>query len=122
MREAMLSRGYISGREFSFFKIMDNVEAAVGEIKNFYRNFHSYRFVKQNLIIRLNHPPTPGLIDTLNQTFVDILKGGKIDQTDPLPEEADDPDTLHLSRLSIPFNRRDFARLREMIDVINREG
>ena len=122
VRESMLSRGYISGREFSFFKIMDNVEAAVGEIKNFYRNFHSYRFVKQNLIIRLNHPPAPGLIDTLNQTFVDILKGGKIDQTDPLPEEADDPDTLHLPRLSVPFNRRDFARLREMIDVINHEG
>ena len=122
VREAMLSRGYISGREFSFFKIMDNVDAAVGEIKTFYRNFHSYRFVKQNLMIRLNHPPTPGLIDTLNQSFVDILTGGKIDQTELLPEEADDPDTLHLHRLSVPFNREDFARLRQMIDVINREG
>jgi hypothetical protein len=118
----MLTRGYISGNEFSFFKILDNVDAAVDEIKNFYRNFHSYRFVKRDLVIRLNHPPAPGLIDRLNQTFVDILKDGTITQTDPLPEEADDPDTLHLSRLSVPFNREDFARLREMIDVINREG
>ena len=122
VREAMLSRGYISGKEFSFFKIMDNVDAAVGEIETFYRNFHSYRFVKQDLVIRLNHPPAPGLIDTLNQTFVDILKEGKITQTEPLPEEADDPGTLHLPRLSVPFNREDFARLREMIDVINRQG
>jgi hypothetical protein len=118
----MLNRGYISGKEFSFFKIIDNVEAALDEIKNFYRNFHSYRFVKRDLVIRLNHPPAPGLIDRLNETFVDILKKGKITQTEPLPEEADDPGTLHLPRLSVPFNREEFARLRQMIDVINRGG
>jgi hypothetical protein len=122
VREAMLSRGYISGKEFSFFKIMDNVDAAVGEIKTFYRNFHSYRFVKHELVIRLNHPPTPDLIDTLNQSFGDVLTKGKIKQTELLAEEADDQATLHLHRLSVPFNREDFARLRQMIDVINREG
>jgi hypothetical protein len=101
---------------------MDNVDAAVGEIETFYRNFHSYRFVKRDLVIRLNHPPAPGLTDTLNQTFADILTEGKIMETEPLPEEADDPATLHLPRLSVPFKREDFARLRQMIDVINREG
>jgi len=120
LREAMLSRGYISGKEFSFFKIMDNVDAAIGEIESFYRNFHSYRFVKQDLVIRLNHPPAPDLIETLNQTFADIPVG-KIKQTEPLAEESDEPDTLHLHRLSVPFNRADFPRLRQMIDVINRE-
>jgi hypothetical protein len=120
LREAMLSRGYISGKEFSFFKIMDNVDAAIGEIESFYRNFHSYRFVKQDLVIRLNHPPAPDLIETLNQTFADILVG-KIKQTEPLAEESDEPDTLHLHRLSVPFNRADFPRLRQMIDGINRE-
>jgi uncharacterized protein (TIGR00730 family) len=122
VREAMLTRGYISGKEFSFFKIMDNIDAAVQEINTFYRNFHSYRFVKQNLVIRLNHPPTPDLIDTLNQSFADTLTKGKIKQTEPFAEEADDQGTLHLHRLSVPFNREEFARLREMIDVINREG
>ena len=122
LREAMLSRGYISGREFSFFKIMDNVDAAVGEINAFYRNFHSYRFVKHDLVVRLIHHPVPGLIDTLNQTFTDILAGGRIKQIGPLPEEVDEPDTLHLHRLSVPFKREDFPRLREMIDVINREA
>lgn len=122
LREAMLSRGYISGREFSFFKIMDNVEAAVGEIQTFYRNFHSYRYVKQDLVLRLNYAPSSDLIDTLNLTFADILKEGKITRTEPLPEEVDDPDTLHLHRLSVPFKRENFARLRELIDVVNREG
>jgi uncharacterized protein (TIGR00730 family) len=121
LREAVLSRKYISGQEFSFFKIIDNVDNAVGEIKTFYRNFHSYRFVRHDLVIRLNHPPAPALIDVLNQAFADVLKVGKITRTEPLAEEADDPSTLHLHRLRVPFNREDFARLRQMIDVINRE-
>lgn len=121
VREAMLSRGYINGNEFSFFKIVTDIDAALDEIRRFYRNFHSYRFVKQDLVIRLNQPPSSGLIDTLNQTFADILTESKITQTEPLSEESDDPGTLHLHRLLVPFNRRDFARLRQMIDVINRE-
>jgi uncharacterized protein (TIGR00730 family) len=121
LREAVLSRNYISGQEFSFFKIIDNVDDGVREIKTFYRNFHSYRFVRHDLVIRINYPPAPALIDTLNQAFADILKGGKITRTEPLAEEADDPSTLHLHRLRVPFNREDFARLRQMIDVINRE-
>ncbi len=122
VREAMLSRRYIAGNEFSFFKVMDDIDAAIREIQTFYRNFHSYRFVKKNLVVRLNHLPTPALIDTLNQSFADILVKGKIKQIEPLPEETDDPAALHLYRLSVPFNRHDFARLRELIDVINRDG
>jgi uncharacterized protein (TIGR00730 family) len=122
VREAMQSRGYINGDEFSFFRIITDADTAVHEIKTFYRNFHSYRFVKRDLVIRLNHPPVSGLIDKLNQTFSDILTGDKIKQTDPLLDESDDPGTLHLDRLLVPFNRENFARLRQMIDVINREG
>jgi uncharacterized protein (TIGR00730 family) len=121
LREAVLSRNYISGQEFSFFKIIDNVDDALREIKTFYRNFHSYRFVRHDLVIRLNHAPAPALIDMLNHEFANILKGGKITGAEPLAEEADDPSTLHLHRLRVPFNREDFARLRQMIDVINRE-
>jgi uncharacterized protein (TIGR00730 family) len=119
VRDAMQSRRYINGDEFSFFKIMSDADTAVREIKTFYRNFHSYRFVKRDLVIRLNHQPTSGLVDTLNQMFPDILTGGKIRQTEPLLDESDDPGTLHLDRLLVPFNRENFARLRQMIDVIN---
>jgi uncharacterized protein (TIGR00730 family) len=118
VRREMLGRGYISEEELSFFKIMDDVEEAVREIQKFYRNYHSYRFVKHDLVIRLNHPPTPALIDTLNTQFKHILAGGKVTQTEPLPDEAE-PGNLHLHRLLLHFNRQDFASLRQMIDVIN---
>jgi uncharacterized protein (TIGR00730 family) len=119
LREAMLARGYINGEEFSFFRIVDTVEAAIGEIETFYRNFHSYRFVKRDLVIRLNHPPAPGLVERLNQNFGDILSGGEISETPALPDEANDPGTLDLHRLRVPFSRERFARLRQMIDMIN---
>ena len=121
LREAMLSRGYITDKEFSFFKIVDHVDAVMREIKTFYYNFHSYRFVKQDLVVRLNHPPSPGLVNAFNKNFADILTEGKIKQTEPLADELDDPATLHLHRLLVPFKREEFARLREMIDVINQE-
>jgi hypothetical protein len=94
----------------------------VEEVTGFYRSYHSYRFVKQDLVIRLNFPPTPGLIDRLNREFADIITNGEIRPTEPLPEEAEDVDTLHLPRLLVRFNRRNFARLRSMLDAINSAG
>jgi uncharacterized protein (TIGR00730 family) len=119
LREDVMSRGYISERETSFFKIVTSARAVVEEIEHFYRNFHSYRFVRQDLLIRLNHAPTIALIDQLNSDFAEILIGGKVVETEPLPEEADYPDTLRLPRLLMRFNREDHSWLRRMIDVIN---
>jgi hypothetical protein len=122
LRENVMSRGYIVENEMTFFKIFTDADAAVNEISRYYRNYHSYRFVKQDLVIRLNHAPSPELIDRLNRDFADIATDGKVRETDRLPDELEDPDTLHLHRLLVHFNREDFARLRQMIDVINAEG
>jgi hypothetical protein len=120
VKERLLADGYISEEDLSIFRIVDSAEAAVAEIKRFYQRFHSYRYVKRELVIRLTEPPAPALVAALNENFRDILTGG-IKETAPLPEEADDPATLSYPRLLVPFNRRNFGRLRQMIDVINGE-
>jgi hypothetical protein len=102
----------------TFFRIHTSAAAAVDEITKFYRNFHSYRFVKHELVIRVNHPPSANLIDRLNRDFKDIVIG-EVRQTEPLSAESNDANTLHLHRLLMRFNREDYARLRQMIDVIN---
>jgi uncharacterized protein (TIGR00730 family) len=122
LQDDVLSRGYISEREMNLFKIVTSADAAVEEITRFYRNFHSYRFVKKDLVIRLNNLPTAALIDRLNDEFADILANHQIHQSSYLPEEADDPTTLELPRLLVRFKQEDFARLRQMIDVINAVG
>ena len=119
LRDDVMNRGYIGESELNLVKIFTSAESAVKEIATFYHNYHSYRFVNQELVIRLNHPPTPALIDRLGREFADIVADGVVRETGPLPEEADDPETLHLHRLLVRFNREDFARLRQMIAVIN---
>lgn len=119
VRRRMLNEGFISEGDLNFFKIVEDVEVALQEIKNFYRNFHSYRFVRESLVIRLRQPPGPALIEVLNRDFRDLLTGGEVRPTGPLADEADEPEALSLHRLLVPFNRKDFGRLRKMIDVIN---
>jgi len=119
LRDDLVQRGYISEDELNLVKFISSAEAAVKEITGFYRNYHSYRFVKQDLVIRLNQPPSPALIDRLNREFADIISDGEMRLTEPLPEEAEEPETLHLHRLLVRFNREDFARLRQLIDAIN---
>jgi uncharacterized protein (TIGR00730 family) len=120
LRDDVMSRGYINEREMTFFRIHTNAATAVEEIAGFYRNFHSYRFVGHDLVIRLNEPPSTELIDRLNREFRDIVIG-EVRQTEPLAAEANDANTLHLHRIAMRFNREDYARLRQMIDVINEQ-
>lgn len=119
VRNRMLEQGFISPHDLNLFTVVEDVESAVGIIKDFYRNYHSYRFVKQDLVVRVLRPPTSDLVEGLNRDFRDILLEGEVRQTGPLPDELDDPETLSLHRLLVPFNRRDFGRLRQMIDRIN---
>ena len=121
VRREMLQRGYISEQDLNFFRIVEDVEVAVQEIRKFYRNYHSSRFVGWDLVIRLLRPPTPDLIEKLNRDFQDILTDGEVRETAPLAEEYDDADNLSLYRLLVPFNRRDFGRLRQMIDTLNED-
>jgi uncharacterized protein (TIGR00730 family) len=118
LREDVLSRGYITEREMTFFRTHISAAGAVEEITKFYRNFHSYRFVGQELVMRLHNPPAGALIERLNGEFADIVIGA-VRQSEPLAAEANDANTLHLHRLVMRFNREDYARLRQMIDVIN---
>lgn len=119
VRKRLLHQGFISEQDMHLFKIVEDVESAVREINHFYSNYHSYRFVNRNLVIRMIRPPTEGLIERLNRDFKDILTKGDVRFTAPFEEEADEPETLHLHRLLIPFSRSDYGRLRQLIDVIN---
>ena len=51
-----------------------------------------------------------------------IAAAGKFEQGDALPEEAGDELTAGMKRLRFHFNRRDAGRLRQLVDLINREG
>lgn len=119
VEDELLTRGLISEEDFSLFKVTDNVDTAVQEVVNFYKNYHSLRFVRDQLVIRLNKPVDRKMLDHLNDSFLDILVGGKFDETKALPDEANEPKLLPLPRIVFNFNRKSFGRLRQMINAVN---
>ena len=119
IREHLLRNGLISPEDLNLYHIAGNVDEAVRLITRFYRNYHSMRFVRETLVMRLRHPLSPTAIDALNEDFADIIVGQKIHAIEPTPEEREDHQFLELPRIAMEFNRKDYGRLRQMIDVLN---
>ncbi len=112
----LLNKGKISPEDMSLFRIVESPEDAANEILHFYKNYHSMRFVKDDLVLRLQKPLTPSQLDYLNKEFKDICVKGSIRETAALPEEMDFRELL---RITFRFNRSGFGRLRQMIDYLN---
>ena len=117
--DELATRGVIDPNDHNFYLITDDVEAASAEIRGFYRNFHSLRFVGDTLVIRLQRAPTTDHLERLNADFSDICTRGRIEVTDPLPAEVSTDDRLDLARVKLAFDKYHYARLRQLIDVLN---
>ena len=117
IQREMVGRGMVSPNDPGLFRITDDVERAAAEIEGFYRLYHSQRYVRDSLVIRLRRPLSSSAVDELNARFKDILLAPADQAPGPLPAEGDEfPD---LPRLVLPFNRTDFARLRLLLDFVN---
>jgi hypothetical protein len=119
VKEHLVRKEFISPDDLNLFDITDNAETAVRIITRFYRNYHSMRFVRDGLVIRLKHPPAPSAVEGLSEDFEDIVAEGKVRIIEPTSEEREDEQYLDLPRIAFAFNRRDYGRLREMIDTLN---
>jgi uncharacterized protein (TIGR00730 family) len=119
VREHLLRDQLVSPHDLSLYEITDDTDQAVRIITRFYRNFHSSRFVKDLFVIRLKHAPTDTAIQALNEDFADIITGSAIERIVPTAEEVADGDGLEWPRIGFGFNRRDYGRLRRLIDVLN---
>jgi uncharacterized protein (TIGR00730 family) len=119
--DELLQRGLISKEDLALFKVTDSVDEAVQEIVGFYSTYNSMRYIRDRLILRLNREPSDELVERLNVDFADIVEEGRIAKTAVHRLESDDEHLKELPRLTLMFNRRDFGRLRQMIDVLNRE-
>jgi hypothetical protein len=120
IKKAMLVRGLISAEDFAIFTITRNEDDAIRVIQEFYKNYHSLRFVDGKLIIRLNKMLSSENIEILETEFPDLHQPGtRIRSTPPLPVEADEPDLLALPRLSLQFNHMHYGLLMAFIGRIN---
>ena len=112
-------RGLISPDDRALYRITDDVEVAVDELLGFYRNYHSCRWVGDLLVLRLQVEPDKAELADLSRRFADIVTGGVIRRTNPLPPERSDHDHLELARVALRFDRTHYGRLRRLIDALN---
>jgi hypothetical protein len=119
VQEHLLRGKLISRDDLHLYQITDSADEAVKIIARFYRNFDSTRFVRERFVIRLKNAPSPSALAALNEDFADLIVEGKIEVIPPTPEETEDGDRLDLARIAFVFNRRDYGRVRQLIDVLN---
>jgi uncharacterized protein (TIGR00730 family) len=115
----LLKRGLINPADLRLYKITDSVEEAVREIQHFYSNYHSIRYWRDQVVLRLRRAPTAADIHRLDQKFAGLTGGGKFEVSGALPVERDEPALANLPRLIFPFNRHDHGQLRILIDDLN---
>jgi hypothetical protein len=80
------------------------------------------RFVRGQLVLRLNLPVSDDLLTRLNDEYSDLLEAGRIERATAHRLESDEPDAIRLPRLTLQFDRKKVGRLRQMVDVINNEA
>lgn len=121
IKTQLLSRRLISPDDLSLYTITDSLDIACQTIADFYRVYHSSRYVGDQFVIRLKLPLSDWEIAQLNQDFPDVIGRGKIEKSAALPEEKGD-ETENLPRLVFEFNRQNFGRLYQLIHQINQMG
>lgn len=114
--ENLLGNGYVSSEDRNFYFLSPNMQAAVDHIETFYRRYHSSRYVKDHLVIRMLSPLHPEEIELLNEEFHSLLNRGRICAASALEEESDH---LELPRIIFEHNRKSYGLLRALIDRIN---
>lgn len=119
IKQTLLPRKLVSPQDLALYRICSSVDDAVSEITNFYSNYHSMRFVGKRLVLRLNKQVSDQKLVELNGEFADICVDSRIERIETTKVEIDDSDNVDLPRLAFHFARRDFGRLRQLIDAIN---
>jgi uncharacterized protein (TIGR00730 family) len=119
VNKQLLGRGLINEDDLRLYRITDSVEQAIHEVMHFYSNYHSLRYVRNELVMRLHRKPTEAQLHDLNKNFAGILARGSFRSSAALPIEKDEPALIDLPRLVFEFNNKDFGRLRILIDYLN---
>ncbi len=113
----LLDLGLVSPTDFHLFHITHDPDDAVNVITQFYKNFHSYRWVREKMVIRIQNRLSAAGLEGLNGKFAALIASGRIVQSGVLPEERDE--LAGLPRIVLTPHKRDFGVFRLLIDAIN---
>jgi len=121
IHQHLVQQRLISPEDPNLYTVTDDLDVACNAITRFYQVYHSSRYVRDRLVIRLKSDLSDVEVEQLNANFSDILVKGRIEKSQALPQEAQD-ESVSLPRLILYFNQRDLGRLYQMIATINHLG
>ncbi len=118
----LLAKGLISPEDLTLYKIFHKAEDALSWLKFYYSTYHSSRLVRGRLVVRMERDLRDANLEELNDTFSDLMTKGKIERTERLKEEMNEPELTHKPRIVFNYNQLNAARLNEMVIRINEMG
>jgi uncharacterized protein (TIGR00730 family) len=121
VQKQLVKEKFINASDMSLFQTAQTADEAVKMIDDFYKIYHSIRYVGAKTILRLKREISEETLKKINREFKDILIRGKIESTPPAEEEVKESEHVDLPRLSMNFNLHNYSRLCEMIRVINKD-
>lgn len=116
VRRQLLDRGWVSPEDPDIYYIAKDPADAARHVLRFYRNYHSSRYVRDDLVIRLHRPLRNQDIARLEEEFKALIKTGGMRMSGPLPEESDHPT---LPRLVFTHTKHRYGMVHALIDRIN---
>ncbi len=119
VEEQLVSRGLVSAGDTRLYRITDSVDEAVDEILRFYSNFHTIRYVGDQLVIRLRYAPTDEQLAELTTRFSHLVSSGRIRRVEPFAIERRNDEHPDLPRIAFAFAKHGYGDLRAMIDMLN---
>ncbi len=114
----LLDDGLISHEDTQLIFHTDNAVQAVQHIESFYINYHSFRYVGKQILLRLNNAQSDTALDRLNAEFSDVLHEGAIEQVFNWPS-SDEKRFAHYPRLRLHLNQHRMNVLPQLIRRMN---
>ncbi len=117
--DVVIDQGYAGSSDRALYTVTNDANEAAEKIIGFYANFRSLRWVRDQLVLRLNAPLTDARLAEINAEFAAWLGPDGLRVTPPLAAEVSDSDDVNAHRLVTQISRRQPGRLRQLIDAVN---
>lgn len=114
----LLDDGLINYEDTGLIFHTDSVEQAVKHIAQFYINYHSFRYVGKQVLLRMNNAVSHNVLARLNAEFSDVLHEGTIEQVFNWPQ-SDDACFAHYPRLRMRLSHHRMNILPQIIRRMN---
>lgn len=118
VREEFLKGGFISPEDTSLYHLARDPQDAADHVTRFYANYHSSRYVRWTLVIRIRRPLTDGQLVRLNMDFARLVRTGSAASGSGRHLSVEG-EFLDLPRIAFHHTRRSFGTVRRLIDRLN---